>query len=251
MSNPITPTVVTTLIVTDTSATGAIFGGAIGATVGTGGIKAGPIVSSSSITDSVGSMATIRAGGLGLASQGTLDVMKSSSSSQWARLAVGAALQYLRVNGGATDLEWGSIAPTLIKEGTGTSSSAGATNVDTFALASTLTIKDALLIFVRHRNSGNAANIIPIVYNSTDSVTAAALSTANNNYYVDVVFIGAQSTTRVGSTTLVFTSGALSATRAAFTTAYTGAWTLALRHGGVTAPDTWEWEWAVYKIAGQ
>lgn len=207
--------------------------------------------SDGSVNDSVGTMATIRAGGIGIASQAALDFVYASSATQLARLAKGTSLQYLRMNSAATGYEFAGIAPTLIKEGTGTSTDVGATNVDTLALGSTLTIKDALLVFVRHRNTGSAANVVPILYNSTDGVTIATLSTANNNYYSDVDVIGAQSTTLIAGTTLNFASAIVQATRATFTTAYTGAWTLALRHGGVTAPDTWVWEWAVYKIAGQ
>lgn len=246
MSNPITTTIVDKLLTRDTSASSLVVGGATDtATTGTGTVAAG------TVTDSVGTMATIRAGGLGLASQAALDIMKASSSSQWVRLAKGTASQYLRMNSGATDIEWGSIAPLLIAEASGTSTDAGAANVATVALASSLTIKDALLVFVRHRNTGNAANVVPILYTSTDSVTISTLSTANNNYYTDVSFISAQSTTLVGGMLLNFGAGTVNATRSTFSTNYTGAWTLALRHGGVTAPDTWQWEWAVYKIAGQ
>lgn len=209
------------------------------------------LVSDGNVSDSVGTLDAVRDGGLTLASQAAGDLMSASSASQWARLAKGTSLQYLRMNSGATTQEYASIAPTLIAEATGTTTAAGAENVATIALASTLTIKDALLVFVRHRNTGSAGNIVPILYNSTDAVTVAALSTANNNYYCDVVWVNAQATTRVGGTTLNFTGAIVQATRSTYTTSYAGNWTLALRHGGVTAGDTWEWEWAVYRIAGQ
>lgn len=207
--------------------------------------------SDGAVNDSVGTMATIRAGGIGLASQVALDLMTASSSTQWTRIAKGTSLQYLRMNSGATAYEFASIAPTLIAEASGTDTSAGATNVATIALASTLTIKDTLLVFVRHRNTGNAANVQPLLYNSTDGVTIATLSPANNNYYVDANYIGAQSTTLIGGVSLPFAGVVIAPTRSTFTTSYAGAWTLALRHGGVTAPDTWQWAWTVYKLAGQ
>lgn len=142
--NPITPTVVETLLLTDTSANALVVGGAIGATAGTGGIKAGPIVSSSTMTatgaiassgsnvsDSVGSMATIRAGGIGMTSQAANDLIYATSASQLARIANAAkgvlvtsasnvpslltgalAFQVLRMNAGATAFEFaGVVAP--------------------------------------------------------------------------------------------------------------------------------------------
>lgn len=249
--NPIAPTAVESLVITDTGASALVVGGATPtATTGTGGINAGPIVGTS-VSDSVGTLDAVRDGGLTLASQAALDLMKASSASQWARVAAGTSLQYLRMNGGASDIEWGSIGIVLAKEGSGSTTSAAAQNVDTYALASTLTIKDALLVFVRHRNTGNAGSIAPLLYNSTDSVTIALTSPALNNYYTDVFFISAQATTRVGAIGLPFAGTVIAPTRSTFTTSYAGAWTLALRHGGVTAGDTWEWEWAVYRIAGQ
>ena len=58
-----------------------------GTTLGT--VKGG------TVNDSVGSMATIRAGGLGLTSQATNDLMYASSATQWARIANGTTGQVL------------------------------------------------------------------------------------------------------------------------------------------------------------
>lgn len=209
------------------------------------------LTSETSVADSVGTLDAVRDGGLTIASQAALDFIYAASASQLGRLAKGTSLQYIRMNSAATAYEFASIAPTLLLEASGTTTNAAAENVSTLALASTLTIKDTLLIFVRHRNTGNAANVVPIIYNSTDGVTIATLSPANNNYYVDPVIVGAQSTTLVGGVSLPFAGVVIAPTRSTFTTSYAGAWTLALRHGGVTAPDTWQWEWAVYKLAGQ
>jgi hypothetical protein len=38
---------------------------------------------------------------------------------------------------------------------------------------------------------------------------------------------------------------------ATFTTNWTGTWTLALRHAGVTAGGTCAWSWSVYVVTGQ
>ena len=251
MSNPVTPTVVTTLVTKDTGASSLVVGGATDvARTGTGGINAGAIVGTS-VSDPVGTMATIRAGGIGIASQATRDFLFAASATQLGRLAHGTAFQYPRINSAANAWEFANREVTLVKEGTGSSTAAGATNVDTVALASSLTIKDALVVFVRHRNTGSAGTVSPLLYSSTDSVTIALASPALNNYYIDTFFIGAQSTTRVGAMGLPFAGTVVAPTRATFVTSYAGAWTLALRHGGVTAGDTWEWEWAVYRLAGQ
>lgn len=57
-------------------------------------------------TDLVDNLVALRAGSIAIASQAALDIVKASSATQWARLAVGTANQFLRVNSGATDLEW-------------------------------------------------------------------------------------------------------------------------------------------------
>lgn len=91
MANPTAPEVGQTLVLTDTTANALVVGAAAaGATSGTGGIKSGPILSTSSITDSVGSMATIRAGGIGIASQASLDFVYAASSTQLGRLTLAA-----------------------------------------------------------------------------------------------------------------------------------------------------------------
>lgn len=252
MSNPIAVTVADKLVTTDTSASSLVVGGASPtATTGTGGVNAGTVTGNTSIADGVGTMATIRAGGIGIASQAARSLILGSSATQFTVLNGGTSLQAPRINAAANAWEFYSPLMTLIKEGSGTANEVGATNVDTFALNSTLTIKDTLIVVVRQRNTGSAANINGRLYNSTDSVDVSLVSQANNNYYTDVVFINAQSTTRVGSTWLNFGTGAVVALRSTFTTSYAGAWTIALRHAGITAPDTWEWEWAIYKLPGQ
>jgi hypothetical protein len=252
MSNPITPTVVETLLITDTGANALVVGGAIGATTGTGGIKAGPIVSSSSIADSVGTIATVRAGGIGIPSQAALDLITASSATQFARTAAGTSLQAPRINAAGNGWEFYSPLMTLIKEGAGTATAGGAANVDTFALNSTLTLKDTLMVVVRYANTGSAATINPLLYNSTDSVTISIMSGVNNTYSINTFFIGAQTTTKIATNRILMAAGdGAPGVTATFTTAWTGAWTLAFRHGGITGPDTLVWEWAIYKIPGQ
>lgn len=94
MSNPITPTVVNKLVTTDTTASSLVVGGASPtATTGTGGVNAGTVVGNTSVSDPVGTMATIRAGGIGIASQAANDMVYASSATQLARVANGTTGQ--------------------------------------------------------------------------------------------------------------------------------------------------------------
>jgi hypothetical protein len=186
-------------------------------------------------------------GGTGQTSITTGDVLYGSATNTISKLGIGTTGQILSVVAGVP--AWQGANITLLKQGSGTATAGAAANVDTFALASSLTVKDTLLVVVVHQNTGSAANILPILQNSTDTVTVTNLTQANNNYYSDYAIITAHSTTLVASS--VNNSGTTAFVRSTFTTAFTGNWTLALRHGGITGPDTWVWKWAIYKIAGQ
>lgn len=186
-------------------------------------------------------------GGTGQTSWTTGDLLYSSSGNTLSKLGIGSSLQVLSVVGGVP--AWRGANITLLHEGAGTATDVGATNVDTYALASSLTIKDTLAIVVRIANTGSAANITVSLYNNTDAVTVLTLPDANNNYYVYDLRVAAQTATKVISIGYGFDP--VTALRSTFATNWTGAWTLALRHGGITAPDTLQWEWAIYKIAGQ
>lgn len=233
--------------ISDTTANALVVGGVPGATSGTGGVKAGPIVSSSSITDSVGSMATIRAGGIGIASQGSGDVPYATSSTQFGRVN-GTGL--LKMNGSSAPTVVATTAVgalTLLCEATGTSTAVGATNVATCAMAGGLTAKDTLYVVVRASSSGAA--VASLLYNVTDSVTIRAGSSTNaasNDQYWSVM----DPASSVGVATAALSTGTSAFTRCTFSTAFTGSWTLALQHSGV-ASGTWTYQWTVYKIAGQ
>lgn len=142
-------------------------------------------------------------------------------------------------------------AMTLLHSGSGTDSTVGATNVDTYALASQLTDKDTLYISMTLRSTGAAATIVPTIINSTDTATLATPTSINNAYRIYNFW----SRVVVGSPTLVTTVGTgnafIAPAAVTFTTNFTGAWTIALHHAGITAPDTLVWSWSIYKIAGQ
>ncbi len=165
-------------------------------------------------------------------------------------------------------LSGGTGAPTfksdpllLLKANSGTSTNAAAENVDTFAVTG-LTAKDTLLVTVTLEAVTQQVTTIQL-YNATDSV---AFSDLNAQSGLGALAAGqsliAESTSRQsqGTATSIFNvvsgfktsnSSVANGAAATFTTAWTGAWTLALRHGGVTAGGTFRWAWAVFVVKGQ
>lgn len=178
--------------------------------------------------------------------------------------AAGVLGQVLTSNGPAADPTFQASAVgqlTLLKAASGTDASAGATNLDTVAIAG-LTAKDLLLVHYE-LESVVQTTTAPILYNSTDAVTVGQLAgnAAGSNVGAGVRIGGtAHIGQRQAGLTSVFCRTALARSddlffgafnSAAFATNWTGAWTLALRHGGVTAGGTCSWVWSVYKLAGQ
>lgn len=160
--------------------------------------------------------------------------------------------------GGATMTSAGAM--TLLKAGSGTDTTAAATNVDTIAITG-LTAKDTLVVYATIEAVTQAV-ARPVLQNSTDGVTSAELFAAGNMAAGDQVMTHSIIRQRQGGATLVggithatqtFAGAAKAAisSNPTFTQNWTGSWTLALRHGGVTAGGTFQWSWTVYKVAGQ
>lgn len=151
----------------------------------------------------------------------------------------------------------------LLKANSGTDTNASATNVDTVAISG-LTVKDTIEVTV-FLEAITQATATPTLHNSTDSVKVAELYASggtNGNIGATgiatgkTILINAQNAlTRVLGTSMILTNGGASAlndvTDATFTQNWTGSWTLALRHDGVTSGGTLRWKWHVVKIAGQ
>lgn len=226
------------------------------------------ITAGTNVSDSVGTMATIRAGGIGIASQATGDFVFASSATQLGRIAAGTALQYVRRNAANNAYEFGVPPMALIGQAEGTDTTASATNVATFAISG-LTVKDSLHIVLRHSSTGNTT-ASPVLYNTTDSVvihsvlaSGGAVSTGNTNAATIDIAPNQTATTAIVSSGFLCSAGlALAGASAAgtventvsvFTTAWTGSWTLALRTGagGVTAGGTYQYRIAVYRVSGQ
>lgn len=170
----------------------------------------------------------------------------------------GTTGQLLTSNGAAADPSFQTLAQTMMRltANSGTDNSAGATNVDTVAITG-LTAKDLLLVKMTAISVTQATANIGL-YNNTDGV---ALLTAVASLAAGATFMGtfdaAQSQASAtsidalvkGKDTVPTVYDQIAVV--AFTTAWTGNWTLAYRHGGVTAGGILQWRWNVYKLAGQ
>lgn len=150
------------------------------------------------------------------------------------------------------------LAMTLLKASNGTTTSAVAENVDTVAISG-LTAYDRLLVYVWGEAVTQQTAALTL-YNNTDAVSIGNVIlsplAAGAFYSTAAVLFQAQnaatrvimSAPRLSSLSSTMDTALLSAT---FTTAWTGAWTLALRQTGVTAGGTLRWSWSVFKVAGQ
>jgi hypothetical protein len=173
-------------------------------------------------------------------------------------VAIGTALQFLRVNAAANGYEFvaNELGLTHLGGGSGTNSSGSATNVSTVAI-SNLTALDQLLVLVR---DGGGSVGRPSLYNSTDSVTIQLLGysidiSSEQTYNAFFLSKDQSSTTSVmsigiGGLTGAGGGSAVSMTPCGFATAWTAPWTLALRHGGVSS-GMYRYNWTVLKVAGQ
>lgn len=146
----------------------------------------------------------------------------------------------------------------LLKANSGTDTSAGATNVDTIAITG-LTAKDTIVVFsTMAAVTQQTAN--PQLYNNTDAVkiidlqnSAGAIAAGNQRGVTSEIRQRQSAATAIHAFSVGAGCNAATDTflNSTFTTNWTGSWTLALRHTGVTAGGTFQWVWAVYKMLGQ
>jgi len=153
----------------------------------------------------------------------------------------------------------------LLKANSGTDATITANTVDTLALSG-LTSTDYLditttLYSLTQSITGNAQ-----LYSTTDSLelarVGAASWNANRSVFAHVIMTPSvhssteimnmtikndpSSATNAGPAVSTFTGLNGSVTT---TTAWTGSWTLGLRHGAITSGGSLEWKWAVYKCS--
>ncbi|MGE0463900.1 MAG: hypothetical protein AB7Q16_21245 [Vicinamibacterales bacterium] len=119
-------------------------------------------------------------GAMALPSQAALDLLKATSGTQLGRVPVGASLQYLRVNSGATDLEWAALGTVLSKTGNYSVAASDGPLVTVLCSASggafTVTLPPA---------SGNAGQIVTV--KKTDSSANAVTVDGNASETIDGV----------------------------------------------------------------
>lgn len=202
---------------------------------------------------------TVANGGTGGVTLTNHGVLLGQGTSAVVATSAGTTGYPLVSNGASADPTFQAPVLTLLKQGSGTSTAAGATTVDSIAITG-LTAKDTLLVYYEVE-SVTADTALTGLYDVTDSV-ALANFVAGAVVTAGASFIGtATISQRQGGGTLaisqargmntVTNAAADDGRRTTFTTVWTGAWTLGLRHNGVTATGTFSYVWAVYKLAGQ
>lgn len=153
--------------------------------------------------------------------------------------------------------------PVLLHADSGTSTAAAVTNVDTIAITG-LTAKDTLKIELTLGSTTQSTGNVRLV-SVTDSnqdlldvtqsggaIVAGQLSMGTATLRQRQTSALKQLNVFLGYDPILATVGGSNTwNNPTTTTAWTGSWTLALRHGGVTAGGTFDWSWAVFKIPGQ
>jgi hypothetical protein len=244
----ITRMTVTRLEATDATATSINTAGGVTA--------AGALIAGTNVSDSVGTLDAVRDGGLTLASQAAGDIFYATSASQLGRVN-GTGLVQANGSGAATIVALSAVgAERLLGSGSGTSTAGAATNVFTLAITG-LTALDALRVVVTMATVGGTTTIAPELYNVTDSVviaTSGNVAASTSALWDATLAPSPTSTTSIKAMTQLLNNASYSTpvtAGAAFVTAWTGSWTLALRTGASGTDGTFHYAVRVYKVFGQ
>lgn len=204
-------------------------------------------------------------GGTGLAAAAD-DTAMISSGSAWEAKAVtnctdtgGNHLNYTAsTNSFSCGTSSGGGALTLLKANSGTSTNAtNPTNVDTVSISG-LTANDTLVVYVNATSVTQATGAM-VVANTTDGVNLLVVEGSSIVAGTGRIAQGFSRQSQAGVTAvhswgqshdLANTVDTVTGRSNTFTD-WTGSWTLALQHEGVTGGGTLRWSWAVYKVAGQ
>jgi hypothetical protein len=204
---------------------------------------------------------TVSQGGTGAATFTSHGVLIGEGTGAIQATAAGTTGQVLTGVTGANPVFAAAVNQlTLLKQGSGTSTAAGATVVDSIAITG-VTTKDTLLVYYTIE-SVTADTALTYLINTTDTAQLQTLCAAAGVVTAGSTFIGVSTIApRQGSTTLIVGQnsgwGTLAAAaiahglRVTFATAWTGSWTLGLKHNGVTAGGTFSYTWSVYRVLGQ
>jgi len=196
----------------------------------------------------------LRAGGIALSSQAANDLQYALTTTTWGRLANGTTGQVLTATT-STPPSWLTPSILLLKVGSGTSTAAGTTTVDSIALSG-LSGSGALLIdYVFESDTQQTASVT--LTHVTDGGTVSAItngaaipagaSVAGHCFVKPAqsaqtkLVAHAETKASAGSA-----AGALNVLTTA--TAFTGSWTLGLAHTGVTSGGTFRYRWSVYRL---
>lgn len=219
-------------------------------------------------------LALLREGGLALASQAQYDLLYALSASQLGRIPNTAlallktdaskvpsllaltAGQVPRVNAGGTDWEGAIIAGGMTPwhANSGTTTNTSAENMDTCAFGSgDLDVYDTVHVHALFRSATQATNSSPSLYHVTDSTAlwnGVGVVNLGANVVYDYMWRFRCEQSNNGSiyvTRFSSSSGALASNGvlASLSTGINGAWTLGLRHNGVTSGGTLQWSWIV------
>jgi len=204
------------------------------------------------------SVATVLQGGTGVGTLAAHGVVVGAGAAAVHVTGAGILGQALMSNGAAADPSFQTPVYTLVKAGSGTDTTAAATTVDT-AVLPVLTALDTIVVEV-YCESVTQQTTTPGLYSATDgaslcSFTGGSLAAAGILQVRGVLKQrqGAPATYLVTSHGMSISGNIVVSNSAVYaaTALWTAAWTLGLRHGGVTAGGTFKWQWAVYLLKGQ
>ncbi len=201
---------------------------------------------------------TVPQGGTGVATFTAHGVLIGEGTGAIVATATGTAGQVLVSGGSSADPSFGAGTFSLLHSGSGTDTNAGAADVDSFALTGLTALDTIYVVFLIESVTQQTANVI--LRTATDSISLGSLTNGG------VIAAGVQVLgellikPRQGSTVnLTSRISAMSTTPTdmtninaiTVTTAWTGSWSLAMRHAGVTAGGTFKYVWNVFCQHGQ
>lgn len=255
---------------TPTGAVQTLAAGTSGQLLSSGGASATPTwladpISAGTNKGAVYATGTRTAVSTGALTDGQILIGSTAGNPAAATITAGSGISVTNAGNSITIANTGASGQiTLLKAGTGTDTSAGATNVDTFAITG-LTAKDTLYItydfFSLSQQTANVAiyentSATNIAYvNQSASITAgkscSGSMTIRQSQHTNTVYnaMPLDGLVTEGAGALVVTTPDIYSYGSH--TAWTGSWTIALRHGGVTGGGTLYWGWSLFKIAGQ